>query len=79
MPKVEERLLHWEQTMPKIVKLSEDISIKKLATRYELSGASILNVLHISTIRALASDNQITKSIVIDEIKKEYAKENRTL
>jgi len=79
MPDVTERLQLWQQTKPVIVGLAEDVSLPEFAEKYELSGAAILNVLHICTVRALADKSKITKALLLDEIRKEYAKENKTI
>jgi hypothetical protein len=79
MPTATERLQLWQQTKPQIVSLTDDIALGELAEKYELSGASILNILHVSTIRALESGGPITKPMLLEEIGKEFFKENKTL
>lgn len=79
MPDASERLLLWQQALPQLVPLASDIVLSELAQRYELSGASILNILYAATIRALDDGSPITKTILMDEIRKEFAKENKTI
>lgn len=79
IPDQEERLRLWMQTKPEIVKLGEDVDLNVIARKYELSGASILNVYQIATIRAIEAGGVITRSIILDEIGKEFSKESKTL
>ena len=79
MPDAQERLLLWQRTLPKIIPLAADVSLNELAQRYELTGSSILNIIHISTIRALADGQVLTKSLLLDEMRKVYANEGKTL
>ncbi|GGN13232.1 hypothetical protein GCM10010967_56680 [Dyadobacter beijingensis] len=79
MPDAQERLTLWQQTKPEVVKIADDISFEELAQKFELSGASILNVMYISTIRGLADEQKITRAMLIEEIRKELAKENKTI
>ncbi len=79
MPDVQERKKLWEKSLPVSIGLSPEISVDDLAKKYEISGASILNVAHASSIRALAENRSIQRSDLIDYIRKEYQKEGRTL
>lgn len=79
MPDVQERKKLWEKSLPASIGLSPEISVDDLAKQYEMSGASILNVVHASAIRALAENRSIQRSDLMDYIRKEYQKEGRTL
>jgi hypothetical protein len=79
MPDAQERLTLWQQTKPIVVTLADDISFEELAQKFDLSGASILNVMYISTIRGLADKQMITRTMLIEEIRKELAKDNKTI
>lgn len=79
MPDVADRLRLWQQTLPTSIDIDKDVNIQELAQRFEMTGASILNVIHIATLRALAEQQPLHKSLLLDEIRKEYAKEGKTL
>lgn len=78
MPSSKERKRLWESTLPNHPAPSPGINLQELADKFELSGAGILNVVHLAAIRALADDREILKSDLIEEIRKEYDKEGRT-
>lgn len=80
VPDVAERKLLWQKTLPASINHA-DLNIDELASRYELSGAAILNCVQMSSLRALAANQDspvISKAFLIDEIKKEYQKEGKT-
>lgn len=81
VPDLAERKLLWQKTLPASI-AHADLNIDELAGRYELSGAAILNCVQMSSLRALAANPDqpvITKAFLIDEIRKEYQKEGRTV
>jgi hypothetical protein len=79
MPTMHERMLLWRQTLPSTIDISPDLSIEELATHFELTGASILNVIQLATIQALSAGQPLSKNLLVQEIRKEYAKEGRTM
>lgn len=79
MPDVAERLRLWQQSLPTSIPIASDVNITELAHRYELSGASIFNIIHISAIRALSNGHVITKSLFQEEIGKELNKEGKSI
>lgn len=54
MPRSEERYEIWRKTFPPQIKITRDIDWQQVATRYELTGAGILNVVHYCAIELLA-------------------------
>ncbi|MCF0074350.1 ATP-binding protein [Dyadobacter sp. CY261] len=79
MPTAAERVLLWRQTLPTTIETSPDLSVEELATHFELTGASILNIVQLATIQALANAQPLSKQLLVQEIRKEYAKEGRTM
>nr|WP_295929489.1 ATP-binding protein [uncultured Dyadobacter sp.] len=79
MPTAHERTLLWRQTLPSTIGLAADLSAEELAANFELTGASILNVVQLAGIQALSSGQPLNKALLVQEIRKEYAKEGRTL
>lgn len=78
MPDAEERFKLWRSALPPCATLAEDISLENIAAKYELTGSSIVNVIHYVCLKAMADDsNIITKSSLLEGIKREYEKEDR--
>ena len=57
IPSAEERLLLWRNTFPPQIELAPDIDWQQIASRYELTGASILNVVHFCALEVLAGQS----------------------
>lgn len=80
MPNAPERLMLWQKTLPASLSIEPAISLDEIAEKYELTGASILSVIHYSALRSLANNDQyIRKEDLLDGIRKEYRKEERTI
>ncbi|MFT3747088.1 MAG: AAA family ATPase [Agriterribacter sp.] len=78
MPDAEERFKLWRSALPPGATLAEDISLENIAAKYELTGSSIVNVIHYVCLKAMADgSNIITKSNLLEGIKREYEKEDR--
>ncbi len=58
MPKAGERHQIWVKTLPHQMMFDADIDWQKIATRFELSGAGILNVVHYCAIESLANPEE---------------------
>lgn len=79
-PKSEERQLLWQKAIPKQVKLSEDVDLKQISDRYEMSGANITNIVAWCVLMALdKGDMTITAAMLREGMARELAKEGRTL
>ncbi|MEO5649834.1 MAG: ATP-binding protein [Ginsengibacter sp.] len=80
MPTIEERLLIWQKSLPGFPGLESTVNLEEIAGRYELSGASILNVIHFSTLQALERGGQeILQSDLLKGIRREFWKEEKTI
>lgn len=80
MPDADQRLLLWQGMFQDQRRLGEDVNLKKLADKYELSGGAITNVARYAAIRATRLDRyQLTQDDLIKGIGKELIKEGRTL
>ncbi|MBK7409818.1 MAG: hypothetical protein IPJ40_18285 [Saprospirales bacterium] len=62
------------KTLPESIPLAPSIDPADLARQFELSGSSILNVIQMSSIRALAQEQPISQASLVEEIRKEYLK-----
>ncbi len=78
-PNATERLSLWEKTFPASYAAEPTLNLKELADKYELNGAAILNVIHYAALQSIArSDEYIRHADIIEAIRKEYRKEDRT-
>ena len=76
MPKSEERHALWLNTLPERMTTDAEIDWRAIASRYELSGASILNIVHYCAIESLANpasplDNKRLEKAIMREFIKE--------
>ena len=72
MPQAAERLDLWKNAFPEQVQLDNTVDLKQLADAYEVSGATIMNVVQFCCLQALA---QKTQEISFDQIKKGIQRE----
>jgi SpoVK/Ycf46/Vps4 family AAA+-type ATPase len=80
VPNPEERLILWEKSIPTSYQLDPAIDLKKIADKYELSGAAILNVIHYAALQSISkSDKYLRIDDIIEAMRKEYRKEERTM
>ncbi len=78
MPSPEERYTLWQKAFADTVRLEPAIDLRKIAKEYELSGASIGNVLRYCTLMALKrSDDEILEQDVLNGIRREMNKEGK--
>lgn len=80
MPNSSERLLLWKKSMPASLTIDTSVSLDKIATQFELSGASILNAVQHAVLQCYSrNDNTIRQSDLVDGVRKEYIKEDKSL
>jgi hypothetical protein len=80
MPNAQERLKLWEKAFPASCGPEPTILLKDLADKYELTGAAILNIIHYAALQSISKNDQyIRLSDLIEAIRKEYRKEERTM
>jgi len=78
MPGEEERLQLWERSFSKSSSLEDHINLQEIASQYELSGGSTMNVVRYSSLMALKRNStKITLNDLEEGIKREYLKEGR--
>ncbi|HMK25325.1 MAG TPA: ATP-binding protein [Chitinophagaceae bacterium] len=79
MPNTSERLILWQKTMPAGLKADKTVDLEEIARKFELSGASVLNAVQFATLQAYArNDNTIYQKDLLDGIRKEYLKEDKS-
>jgi AAA+ superfamily predicted ATPase len=80
VPKPEERHKLWLKTVPQQLEVAEDVDWHMIATRYELSGASIVNVVHYCAVEWLANPSVSLNSKQLESaIMREFIKEGKVV
>ncbi|WP_264563988.1 ATP-binding protein [Flavobacterium sp. N3904] len=80
MPSPEERILLWKNAFSGKCKLDSDIDIENIAEQFELTGGAIINVLRYCALTAIQkNETEIGYNDLLEGIRREFKKENRTL
>ncbi len=80
IPKAKERLLLWQKTFSPHTRLEEGADLEKIATKYDLTGGSIVNVVQYCSLMAMKrGGNVIAYDDLMDGIRKEFQKEGITV
>lgn len=78
MPRPNERRLLWQKGLPAKASLEAGVDLGQIASRYELSGGMIMNVIRHAALRAIGrGERVILQGDLVDGIRREYAKDNR--
>lgn len=78
MPNTNERYEIWKTSIPPKAKLADDIDLKMLSNKYELTGSSIISVVHYASLQTIHKNSSvIQKKDLIEGIKREYEKEEK--
>jgi len=78
LPRADERLRLWQQSLPAAVQLASAISLPQIATRHALAGAEIVNCVRAACLLALdAGGSLITEAMLQRAIRRELAKDGR--
>ena len=79
-PGIEERKRLWQNYIPENIKIDDDISIKEIARKYEITGANIVNVIQYAGLQTLKNNSEtISYKHLISGIQKEYFKEGKMI
>jgi hypothetical protein len=78
VPNADERLHLWKIYLPANQGLTDD-ELLNIAHKYEVTGSTILNAIHNSSINAFALHRLITRDDIIESLKRELRKEDRLL
>lgn len=80
IPGPEQRLQLWQQAFSEKSRLEDCISLREIATKYEMTGGAMINVSRYSSLMALKrGNNVILKRDIMTGIRKEYGKEGKTV
>jgi hypothetical protein len=78
LPRQGERRLLWQKGLPTGVILAPDTDLSQLASRYEVSGGTIMNVIRYACLQAIARGEEVLRQQdFVEGIRREYTKENR--
>jgi len=78
MPKPNERLALWKKSLPDGIELEPGLNLGDIATRYELSGGTMMNVVRHCCLQAISRGSSTLRQADFEEgVRREYAKENR--
>ncbi|WP_404361387.1 ATP-binding protein [Methylotuvimicrobium sp. KM1] len=80
MPGAIERYEIWRKTIPEQLEVHVDIDWRQVANRYELSGASILNVTHYCAVEIMAAQStRLDLKRLETAIQREFIKEGKVV
>lgn len=78
-PKTEERKQLWKKAFPDKLRFADEVDLRKISDKYEISGSNITNVVAWCALMALEKgDNEVTEIMLREGIARELAKEGRT-
>jgi hypothetical protein len=79
-PKASERRLIWKNAFSEKVALAADIDLDTISEQYNLTGATIMNVVRYASLQTIRrNEREITLADISQGIKKEYAKEGKSV
>jgi len=79
-PKPIERKLIWQKSFSDKTTLAADVDLDRLAEQYNLTGATIMNVVRYASLQTIKrKSSEVQLSDIIQGIKKEYTKEGKTI
>ena len=80
MPGADERTEIWQKAFPPQIEIDNEINWLQVATRYELTGAGIINVAHYCAVEVLASKvHHLSLKKLETAITREYIKEGKVV
>lgn len=80
MPSYNERFQLWSNNLPKNIEIAEDVNLKELSKKYDITGANIVNVIQFACLKTLEEKNKtIHLKHLIQGIKKEYGKDGKIM
>jgi ATPase family associated with various cellular activities (AAA) len=78
MPSAKERELIWRATLPAKLPLAPDIDLQKVAEKFDLSGASIVDAVRAAVLLSVAGEGDVLlKRDLMEAIQREYYKFGR--
>ncbi|MFV0606799.1 MAG: ATP-binding protein [Niabella sp.] len=79
-PQQGERLLLWQKALPQMLKIHDNVNLTDIASKYELTGAAIINAVQTATLGCLAKGaKEIQQVDIIEAIRHELMKEEKII
>lgn len=80
-PDAKDRLQLWMNSFPATPKKDPELDekIEEIAKKYEVTGAAIVNIVQMASLKALSEGRMITHADLQEGLKREFAKEGRSL
>ncbi len=70
----------WKQTIPEKIKVSKEVSIERIANKYELTGANVVNIVQQICLEHLIAGNaELKEKNFVDAIRKEFGNKGKML
>ena len=80
IPRPEERYQIWCKTIPRQIEIAGDVDLLQVASRFELSGAGILNVVHYLAVEVIADQSLCVDLKRLESaIMREFIKEGKVV
>lgn len=80
MPNAQDRLKLWKQSLPVSIQHNGRLELAQLAEAYEISGASIINIVQYASLKALSREDKVLyHEDLMSGIKRELRKEERSM
>jgi len=78
IPNASERYQIWKTSIPLKAVLDKDVDLISIARKYEVTGSSIINVIHYASLQTIFRNSTVlTRQDIIEGFKREYEKEER--
>lgn len=75
LPRPGERLRLWQNAIPEAVSLGQEVDLKLIADRYEVSGADIMNIVHYCCLETMARQRQaLSLDLLTEGVQRELQK-----
>ncbi|MGB1207102.1 MAG: ATP-binding protein [Chitinophagales bacterium] len=79
-PNEHERFLLWQRSFPKNIVFEEQVDLEQIASKYEVSGAIIMNIVQHACLKSLSRNSHVIKKRdILEGIRKEFNKQGKTL
>ena len=80
MPKPQQRSTLWERNFSSKARFEAGVNLKKLGSKYEMSGGAIMNVIQYCSLQAIRrGDNVVMVKDLEEGVRREFDKEGRTI
>jgi len=78
IPNASERYQIWKTSIPLKAVLDKDVDLISIARKYEVTGSSIINVIHYASLQTIYKDSTIiSNQDILEGFRREYEKEDR--